>query len=276
MNIRKSLYSEQNDEIIDWIKRLMCTNQPALTERLIRALKGLYPTDVVEYLLGVYSLEFGGTYALGGGRYIERKVSFRRARRHLKRALRAKPQDAEILTAIGESYAKERKPALAFPFCERALALDTGNARLAWNLVEQSYLLARYETVLSCDAAFHWETCADHARIFWCSVICTYSAAALRDAKKTREFASRALENYTSELPQGDLAAACLLDALFLAGRADELKAQYVKCAQEAECVSSPLLCALREKGEWIPRQELASQILAAFTPRNLLPHLAW
>ena len=79
MNIRKSLYSEQNDEIIDWIKRLMCTNQPALTERLIRALKGLYPTDVVEYLLGVYYLEFGGTYALGGGRYIERKVSFRRA-----------------------------------------------------------------------------------------------------------------------------------------------------------------------------------------------------
>ena len=75
----------------------MCTNQPALTERLIRALKGLYPTDVVEYLLGVYYLEFGGTYALGGGRYIERKVSFRRARRHLKRALRAKPQDAEFL-----------------------------------------------------------------------------------------------------------------------------------------------------------------------------------
>lgn len=119
MNIRKSLYSEQNDEIIDWIKRLMCTNQPALTERLIRALKGLYPTDVVEYLLGVYYLEFGGTYALDGGRYIERRVSFRRARRHLKRALRAKPQDAEILTAIGESYAKEWKPALAFPFCER-------------------------------------------------------------------------------------------------------------------------------------------------------------
>lgn len=217
MNIRKSLYSEQNDEIIDWIKHLMCTNQPALTERLIRALKGLYPTDVVEYLLGVYYLEFGGTYALGGGRYIERKVSFRRARRHLKRALRAKPQDAEILTAIGESYAKERKPALAFPFCERALALDAGNARFAWNLMEQSYLLARYETVLSCDAAFHWETCADHARIFWCSVICTYSAAALRDAKKTREFASRALESYTVGLPQGDLAAACLLDVLFYA-----------------------------------------------------------
>lgn len=135
----------------------------------------------------------------------------------MKRALRAKPQDAEILTAIGESYAKERKPALAFPFCERALALDTGNARLAWNLMEQGYLLAHYETVLSCGAAFHWETCADHARIFWCSVICTYSAAALRDAKKTREFASRALESYTVGLPQGDLAAACLLDVLFYA-----------------------------------------------------------
>lgn len=77
--MNKCLYSEQNDEIIDWIKRLMCTNQPVLTERLIRALKGLYPTDVVEYLLGVYYLEFGGAYALGGGRYIERKVSFRRA-----------------------------------------------------------------------------------------------------------------------------------------------------------------------------------------------------
>lgn len=276
MNIRKSLYSEQNDEIIDWIKHLMCTNQPALTERLIRALKGLYPTDVVEYLLGVYCLEFGRTYALSRGRYIERKVSFRRARRHLKRALRAKPQDAEILTAIGESYAKERKPALAFPFCERALALDTGNARLAWNLMEQSYLLARYETVLSCGAAFHWENCADHARIFWCSVICAYSADALGDEKKTREFASRALESYTVGLPQGDLAAACLLDVLFLAGWTDALKAQYAKCAQEAECVSSPLLCALREKGDWTPRQELASQILATFTPRNLLPHLAW
>ena len=274
--MNKSLYSEQNDEIIDWIKRLMCTNQPVLIERLIRALKGLYPTDVVEYLLGVYYLEFGGAYALGGGRYIERKVSFRRARRHLKRALRAKPQDAEILTAIGESYAKEREPALAFPFCEKALALDAGNARLAWNLMEQSYLLARYEVVLSCDAAFRWENCADQARIFWCSVICAYSAAALGDEKKVRKFASRALESYTSELPQGDLAAACLLDVLFLAGRTDELKAQYAKCAREAECVSTPLLCALREKGERAPRRELASQILAAFTPRNLLPHLAW
>ena len=79
MNIRKSLYSEQNDEIIDWIKRLMCANRPALTERLIRALKELYPTDVVEYLLGVYYLEFGGTYALGGGRYKERFHSAARA-----------------------------------------------------------------------------------------------------------------------------------------------------------------------------------------------------
>ena len=276
MNMRKCLYSEPNDETIDLIKRLMCTNQPPLIERLIHALKGLYPPDVVEYLLGVYFLEFGRTYVLGGGRYIETKVSFRRARRHLRRALRVQPQDAEILTAIGESYAKERKPVRAFPFCERALALDADNARLTWNLMEQSYLLARYETVLSCDAAFHWETCADHARTFWCGVLCAYSAAALGDVKKTCELASRAMESYTEQLPQGDLAAACLLDVLFLAGRMDELKAQYAKCAQEAVCVSSPLLCVMREKGEWPPRQELASQILAAFTPRNLLPHLAW
>lgn len=82
------LYSEQNEEVIDLIRRLMCTNQPPLTQRLIYALKGLYPPEIVEYLLGVYYLEFAKAYVLGGGRYIETKVSFRRARRHLKRALR--------------------------------------------------------------------------------------------------------------------------------------------------------------------------------------------
>lgn len=99
------LYSEQNEEVIDLIRRLMCTNQPPLTQRLIYALKGLYPPEIVEYLLGVYYLEFAKAYVLGGGRYIETKVSFRRARRRLKRALCANPRDAEILTAIGESYA---------------------------------------------------------------------------------------------------------------------------------------------------------------------------
>lgn len=274
--MRKHIYSEQSVEAIDLIKRLMCTDQQPLIERLIHALKGLYPPATVEYLLGVYFLEFGKTYVLGGGKYIETNVSLRRARRHLKRALRAKPQDAEILTAIGESYAKERKTALAFAFCEKALVLEPDNARLAWKLMEQSYLLASFETVLSCDAAFHWEDCTDHARYFWCSVLCAYSAAALKDAIRTRELASRALETYTLGLPQGDLAAACLMDVLFLAGDMDELKGQYAKCAQEAACVSSPLLDAMCEAGEWPPRQELAPQILKAFTPRNLLPHLAW
>lgn len=83
------LYSEQNEEVIDLIRRLMCVNQPPLTQRLIYALKGLYPPEIVEYLLGVYYLEFAKAYVLGGGRYIETKVSFRRARRPSEaRALR--------------------------------------------------------------------------------------------------------------------------------------------------------------------------------------------
>lgn len=132
------LYSEQNEEVIDLIRRLMCTNQPPLTQRLIYALKGLYPSEIVEYLLGVYYLEFAKAYVLGGGRYIETKVSFRRARRHLKRALCANPRDAEILTAIGESYDRERRPLSAFDCFEKALALDPDNARFVWNLMEQS------------------------------------------------------------------------------------------------------------------------------------------
>lgn len=254
----------------------MCTDQQPLIERLTHALKWLYPPDVVEYLLGVYFLEFGKTFALGSGKYIETKVSFRRARRHLKRALRANPQDAEILTAIGESYAKERKSELAFRFCEKALALEPDNARLLWNLMEQSYLLARYETVLSCDAAFHWKVCADREKYFWCGLLCAYSAAALGNVKETRKFACRALQSYAEELPQSDLAAACLLDVLFLADCTDELKAQYTKCVQKVACISSPLLHVLREKEELPSHQNFASQILAAFTPRKLLPHLAW
>lgn len=113
------LYSEQNEEVIDLIRRLMCTNQPPLTQRLIYALKGLYPPEIVEYLLGVYYLEFAKAYVLGEGRYIETKVSFRRARRHLKRALCANPRDAEILTAMGESYDRERRPLPAFDCFER-------------------------------------------------------------------------------------------------------------------------------------------------------------
>lgn len=274
--MQKCLYSEQNEEIIHLIQRLMRTDQQPLIERLIHALEGLYPPDVVEYLLGVYFLEFDKTFALGNGKYIEMKVSFRRARRHLKHALRANPRDAEILTAIGESYTKERKSGQAFPFCEKALALEPDNARLLWNLMEQSYLLARYETVLSYDAAFHWKACTDRARYFWCGVLCAYSAAALGDVNETRKFACRALQSYAEELPQDDLAAACLLDVLFLADCTDELKAQYTKCAQKAACISSPLLHVLREKEELPSRQNFASQILAEFTPRKLLPHLAW
>ena len=48
MDIRKSLYSEQNDEIIDWIKHLMCTNQPALTERLIDRARQEQKSVVIE------------------------------------------------------------------------------------------------------------------------------------------------------------------------------------------------------------------------------------
>lgn len=110
-SMRKCHYSERNEEIVALIMRRMHTDQQPLLDRLIRALKGLYPPGGVEYMRGVYCLEFGRTYALGGGKYIETKVSFRRARRHLKRALRANPQDAEILTALGESYSRERRPA---------------------------------------------------------------------------------------------------------------------------------------------------------------------
>ena len=81
--------------------------------------------------------------------------------------------------------------------------------------MEQSYLLARDETVLSLDAAFRWETCADRARYFWCGVLCAYSAARLGETEKVRQMADRVLESETSELPQPDLAAACLLDVLF-------------------------------------------------------------
>lgn len=270
------LYSEQNEEVIDLIRRLMCINQPPLTQRLIYALKGLYPPEIVEYLLGVYYLEFAKAYVLGGGRYIETKVSFRRARRHLKRALCANPRDAEILTAIGESYDRERRPLPAFDCFEKALALDPDNARFVWNLMEQSYLLARDETVLSLDAAFRWETCADRARYFWCGVLCAYSAARLGETEKVRQMADRVLESETSELPQPDLAAACLLDVLFLAGRIDELKQQHERHAQDAACVSSPLLIRMREKKECPPPEKLAPEIIAAFTPRRLLPHLAW
>lgn len=142
--------------------------------------------------------------------------------------------------------------------------------------MEQSYLLARDETVLSLDAAFHWETCADRARYFWCGVLCAYSAARLGETEKVRQMADRVLESETSELPQPDLAAACLLDVLFLAGRFDELKQQHERHAQDAACVSSPLLIRMREKKECPPPEKLAPEIIAAFTPRRLLPHLAW
>lgn len=142
--------------------------------------------------------------------------------------------------------------------------------------MEQSYLLARDETVLSLDAAFRWETCADRARYFWCGVLCAYSAARLGETEKVRQMADRVLESETSELPQPDLAAACLLDVLFLAGRFDKLKQQHERHAQDAACVSSPLLIRMREKKECPPPEKLAPEIIAAFTPRRLLPHLAW
>ena len=134
----------------------------------------------------------------------------------------------------------------------------------------------RDKTVLSLDAAFRWETCADRARYFWCGVLCAYSAARLGETEKVRQMADRVLESETSELPQPDLAAAYLLDVLFLAGRFDELKQQHERHAQDAACVSSPLLIRMREKKECPPPEKLAPEIIAAFTPRRLLPHLAW
>lgn len=274
--MRKCLYAEQNGETVDLIKRLMCTNQQPLTERLIHALKGVYPPEVVEYLLGVYYLEFAKTYVLGRGRYIETNVSFRRARRHLKRALRAKPQDAEILTAIGESYAKERRPLQAFACFEKALALVPDNARFVWNLMEQGYLLARDEKVLSCDAAFRWDVCMDRARFFWCGVLCAYSAARLGSTEKVCEMAERVLRSDISELPQPDLAAACLLDVLFLAGWTGEMKKQYERLKQGTAHISSPLLTLLHEGKSVSISKKLMDQIIASFTPRSLLLHLAW
>lgn len=105
--MRKCHYSERNEEIVALIMHLMRTDQQPLLDRLIRALKGLYPPEIVEYMRGVYCLEFGKTYAPGRGKYIETKVSLRRARRHPKRALRANPQNAEILTALVKSYSRE-------------------------------------------------------------------------------------------------------------------------------------------------------------------------
>lgn len=275
MKIHNYPFTEQ-DEIIALVRQYMCTAQQPLLNRLIGALKGLYPPEIVEYLQGVYCLEFGRIYVLGRGKYIETNVSFRRARRHLKRALRAKPQDAEILTALGESFCKERRPAQALKYCDKALALVPDNPRFVWNAMEHSYLLARYESVLSYDDTFHWETCTDRARYFWCGVLCAYSAATLGDTEKVRKLAFRVLKSYTPELPQCDIAAACLLDVLFFAGWVDELKKQYDQCAQTVSCISSPLLLSIRNRKEGISRQELTSQILAAFTPQNLLPHLAW
>lgn len=253
----------------------MYTNQYPLLDRLIGSLKGMCPPEEIEYLLGVYYLEFGKTYMIGQSKYIETNVSFRRARRHLKRALRLRPQDAEILTSIGESYAKGRWPAIAFKYYEKALALVPNDARLVWNLMEQSYLLSRYALVLSHDAKFHWETCIDDGRYFWCGVLCAYSAAALGDTNMVRDLADRVLKHYTPELPQCDIAAACMLDILYLSGEMDALKKQYKHWAQQVASISTPLLMFVRKKKEWPAEYKLTLQVLSAFTPRNLLPHLA-
>lgn len=141
--------------------------------------------------------------------------------------------------------------------------------------MEESYLIANYEKVLLCDGDFRWETCTDRTRYFWCGVLCAYSTALLGKMGRLQELASRVLKAYEPELAQNDLTAACLLDVLFLTGRLDELEGMHTCCAQETEFVSSPLLCLMRE-GKALPPQEIAAQILAAFTPHNLLPHWAW
>lgn len=107
-------------------------------------------------------------------------------------------------------------------------------------------------------------------------MLCAYSAAALGKMGQLQELVSRILKAHEPELPQNDLAAACLLDVLFLARHLDELEGMYARCAKEAEFVSSPLLCLMREGKALPPRQEIAVQILSALTPHNLLPHLAW
>lgn len=271
MKIRRGF--AQSDEAMGMVQRLMNENQPLLTYRMIRALRGIYPASETEYLLGVFFLEFAGILPLSKTRYLETSVSFRRARRHLRRALKARPGEAKIMAVMGESYSREQNWRDALSWFERASAADAKNPRYAWAVLENRYLLGEFDGVLSAYEGFRWDECGDDAYRFWSGAICVYAAARLNQELSARVDLVQRID--VQALPQPDLAAMCLMDALYLAGRDAELAETYERCAELVACLDEPVVQGLRSGTLGAAdRAETVRRTLEAFTPIRILAHL--
>ena len=263
-------------EIIDCAKAMMTKESGVYAYAILQAMKKLSSKGEVNYYLGIYYLEYGRIYWGMRGRYFEGKVSFRRARKCLKTALRHKPQNADILLAIGESYFKERRYGQAQLYFCKAYERGRTNSRFLWCLMEVSYLLKEYEKVSILFEQFDWDRAHDRTLTFWAGILATYAAAQQKNSRKMQEYL-----NAVGDVPQGmadyDVAIISMLELYYLTGDIEGMHRIYDSNKSDVKYIDSPCKDML-EATQFVSIRNPAieQELLASFTPLRLVPHFEW
>lgn len=270
---------QMDERILTCIQQLMHLESGALAHTILKSLQKLDASGTIDYYLGVYYLEYGKIYPGFHRAYIEGKVSFRRARRCLKRALRKGAIDSGIWVAMGDSYGQSRAFSKALPCYNRARELNPTNVRIVWCQMETNYMLGIYRALPELYAQFDWKGCTDVEFVLWGATLTAYAQLQMGQVEEARKIVRHLdeMECRTVEMATSDVFATCMLDLYYLIGEEQRMKRFYAAHEATLHHMGSICLEMLRSSTGGLARTaEIERSILTSFTPINLLFHLDW
>ena len=279
--------SQINEELHLCIKKYMRMESGFYAFSLIKALRRFLDHSESNYYMGLYYLEYGRIYQWIHDWYYEGKVSWRRARYHLRNAFRYQPQNASIIFALGESYFREAtlsKPGSHFrrkklekslELYERAHTVDTKNEKFIWCLMEVEYLLGMYSRIEPLFNSYGWGEFAGQETTFWARILLMYSYAQQGDRKSLK--AMLQTTDIPIEMKEVDVAAICIMELCAIAGDYEEMKRVYTQYQRNLTYVTSPCKAYFENNASLsFPDREIEQAVISSFSPARLVSHDIW
>lgn len=262
--------------IVNCIKASMQESSGAQAYALLCALKKLSKAGEAYYYLGVYYLEYGKIYWGIHGRYYEGKVSTRRVRRNLRRALKYSPNDADVLLAMGESFQKERRFAQAKLYYDLAHKKNPESARILWCLMEANYLLGNYAEVSALFDGYDWNGTRNMDLLCWSRILAMY-AAAQQGNRQEIGAQLKQIGDISADIVNADVASVCLLELHYLAGDYDGMREVYESHREDMAYVTSPCKNLIEEERLSCAQEvDIEREVRSSFTPLSLVGHFDW
>lgn len=259
-----------NDFVLPCIEKLLtcCTGAPAYA--FMKGIRRIASPGFVNYWRGIYFLEYGRVYIGLNGWYYEGKVSYKRARRYLKKALRHGYDVAKGNMGIAETYYRDRDFKRALDYYDVPSVICLHDPRIVLARMELNYLLKNYRNVSEIFENFNWGDCEDAPVSTWAILIYAFAKAQTGLKSELRKIIEP-LDPIDKGVFEYELAINNLIELFYIAG--DEQRARNMREQHWEDVKHCYSPCYDLAELPQMDDKQICERILASFTPYRIIPH---